>query len=260
MKAMLQRLLADDGARATHHGEDAAAFAAHRRIILGKPLLADAYRRFYAEFARAAQALPPGPRIELGAGGGFLKSCVPGVRTSDVVTGAELDLVCAGEALPFADESVSGVFLLHVLHHMARPVRFLAEAERCLRPGGRLVMVEPASTWWGRLVRRAMHHEAYDGAGGWELDAGAHSNLALPWILFDRDRADVARAFPRLRLVRYEPHTPLRLLLSGGVTYRALVPGAWLPLVRLAERAASPLNGMFGMHVTIELLKTERAA
>lgn len=237
--------------------DDPATFARHRAIIASKPLLADVYRSFYEELARVAAALPPGARVELGAGGGFFKRYLPEALTSDVVVGADVDLVCSAEALPFADASVAGLFLLDAFHHLRRPARLLAEAERCLRPGGRLVMIEPAGTWWGRLVRKTLHHEAYDDRAGWELADGAHSNLALPWIVFSRDRADFARAFPRLHLVRCEPHTPLRFLLSGGVSYRSLVPGALAPLLRLVERAAVPLNPVFGLHVTIELVKRE---
>lgn len=259
VKQAVQRLLGNTAV--LESPEDAAArFALHREIIANKPLLADVYRSFYEEFVRVAASLPAGARVELGAGGGFLKRCLPGIVTSDVVVGADVDMVCSAEALPFADASVAGLFLLDAFHHLRRPACLLAEAERCLRPGGRLVMIEPAGTWWGRLVRKALHHEAYDERAAWALPEGAHSNLALPWIVFTRDRAELARAFPRLRLVRCEPHTPFRFLLSGGVSYRSLVPGALAPFLRFVERMAVPLNPLLGLHVTIELVKREAAS
>jgi SAM-dependent methyltransferase len=256
VKQLVQRLLADPAVRGVSEA-DPDARALHRRMILGKPLLADVYRTFYDEFVRVQPALPDGPRVEIGTGGGFLKDRVPGVLTSDLVPGPGLDLVCAAEALPFADESIAALFLLDVFHHVARPGRFLAEAERCLRRGGRLVMVEPAGTWWGRLVRRACHHEPFDAAADWDLPGGRDSNLALPWIVFTRDRRLLADRFPGLRLLRCEAHTPFRFLLSGGINYRALVPAGALPAVRLAERVAAPFNPLLGLHMTVDLVKAE---
>ncbi len=46
-------------------------------------------------------------------------------------------------ALPFADASFATVLIRDVLHHLVEPRGALAEAVRVLRPGGRLVLVEP---------------------------------------------------------------------------------------------------------------------
>jgi SAM-dependent methyltransferase len=224
----------------------------------GKPLLRDVYASFYGEFVRVSRRVPPGPCVELGSGGGFLRDLLPSVVTSVVVVGVGIDTARAAEALPFRTGTVSAFFLLDAFHHLRDPHRFLAEVERCLRPAGRLVMVEPANTAWGRLVRKSFHHEPFDERAGWG-GAGngtrAAANLALPWIVFVRDRARFEQAFPRLALVRYEPHTPFRFLLSGGITYRSLVGQGLIPLVKLLERALFPLNRILGMHVTIEIQK-----
>jgi SAM-dependent methyltransferase len=50
--------------------------------------------------------------------------------------------------LPFEAESFDAVTFGFCLHHMAEPVRALAEAHRVLRPGGRI-----AFTVWGELER-----------------------------------------------------------------------------------------------------------
>lgn len=46
------------------------------------------------------------------------------------------------EALPLADASVDVAVLSQALHHAADPVRALAEAERVLRPGGKLLVLD----------------------------------------------------------------------------------------------------------------------
>ncbi len=56
------------------------------------------------------------------------------------------------EALPFADSAFDGVFCLDVLHHAASQAAMLAEMTRVLRPGGRLLCVEPNPIYPVNLV------------------------------------------------------------------------------------------------------------
>lgn len=47
-----------------------------------------------------------------------------------------------GESLPFCDQSIDVVTSFFALHHMDRPDRFLAEADRVLKPDGRLLIID----------------------------------------------------------------------------------------------------------------------
>lgn len=49
----------------------------------------------------------------------------------------------AAEALPFGAASFDGVFCVDVLHHVSSQQRVLSEIQRVLRPGGRVVCIEP---------------------------------------------------------------------------------------------------------------------
>ena len=51
-------------------------------------------------------------------------------------------LLADGLQLPFADDSLDMIYVQHVLHHVGDVGRALAEARRCLRPGGVLFLVE----------------------------------------------------------------------------------------------------------------------
>ena len=46
------------------------------------------------------------------------------------------------EELPLADGELDAALLVLVLHHLADPAAVLAEASRCVRPGGRLLVVD----------------------------------------------------------------------------------------------------------------------
>jgi SAM-dependent methyltransferase len=220
-------------------------------------------RRLYAEWYRILnepeETIPAGARVELGSGPGFLKEIIPGVITSDLMPAGNTDLVFSAGEMPFRAGSVAALYLVNVFHHLPQPRAFLREASRCLAPGGRIEMIEPFNTAWGRLVWRNLHHERFDLGAGWEL-AGtgplSDANGALPWIIFVRDRATFEREYPLLRIVDLRPFMPFSYLVSGGVSLRSLLPGRAFPLVRGIERLMGPLERALGMFAVIRIRRT----
>ena len=228
----------------------------HARIIQAKPFLHRLYQDFYAEFITAARAGPGGRCVELGSGGGFLKRLLPHVITSDVQPLPDVDEAFSVERMPFANASVQMFFLLGTFHHFPDAAAALREMARCLRPGGQVVMIEPANTPWGRFIYRRFHHEPFDPSGGWSFPSDgplSGANGALPWIVFCRDRERLARDFPELRLVSVRCHTPLRYLLSGGVSMRCLVPSFSYPLAKAADAVLGLAGALTGMFMTVKL-------
>ncbi|MBF0560168.1 MAG: methyltransferase domain-containing protein [Nitrospirae bacterium] len=53
------------------------------------------------------------------------------------------DVVCYGEKLPFADNSVGGIFCSATLEHVRNPFTVMAEFVRVLRPGGHIKIDNP---------------------------------------------------------------------------------------------------------------------
>ncbi|HEY0557507.1 MAG TPA: class I SAM-dependent methyltransferase [Thermoanaerobaculia bacterium] len=225
-----------------------------RRILAGKPFL----RRIYEEWYRAiAASLPPGPEpvLELGSGAGFLADFVPGLVRSEIFLTPGIDLVLDGLALPCAPGALRGIAMTNVLHHLPRPLAFFAEAARAVRPGGVVTMIEPWVTPWSRWVYTRFHHEPFlPESREWEIPAGgplSGANGALPWILFHRDRERFESAAPQWRLRSIAPLMPLRYLVSGGISLRALAPAASYPLWRGLDRALASRAAMFA-HVVLE--------
>ncbi len=232
----------------------------HARILRSKPFLGNLYADFYEQFKNAVQQPESKVLVELGSGGGFIKEVIPNVITSDILSGVDVDKVFSATDMPFEDAGVDAFFMFDVLHHIDEPRKFFAEADRCLRPAGRIVMIEPANTLWARFIFKNFHHEWFDPKGGWELSKTgplSQANGAIPWMIFVRDRSVFEHEFPRLRVVSLRNHTPMRYLISGGLTLRQLMPGFAYPAVRALEYLLSPANNLLGMFMTVIIEKTD---
>jgi len=238
--------------------DDPAATMLHSEIIRQKPFLRKLYIDFYNQFTTAVPDFENKVVVELGSGGGFIKEIVRKAITSDVLELPTVDMVFSALKMPFADAGVDAFFMVDVLHHITDPRGFFTEALRVLKVGGKIVMIEPANTCWSRVIYKNFHHESFDTKAKWELEGTgplSQANGALPWIIFKRDRKIFEKEFPALRIVSIRNHTPLRYLLSGGLSLRQLVPSFTYPVVKAIEYILSPVNNLVGMFQTIELEK-----
>ena len=238
--------------------DDAATTRLHAEIINREKFLRRLYADFYTQFKRAVNNLDNKVIVELGSGGGFIKEVVPNVITSDIIELPNVDMAFNAVDMPFESTSVDAFFMIDILHHIADPQAFFNESLRCLKNSGRMVMIEPANTVWSRFVYKNFHHELFDTHAGWELQNPgrlSQANGALPWIIFSRDRKRFEKEFSSLKTASLRNHTPLRYLLSGGLTLRQLVPDFVYPLIKTGEFLFSPINNLVGMFQTIELEK-----
>lgn len=232
-----------------------------REIIRRKPFLSKTYKSFYKDLLRRIVDVPrQGEVIELGSGASFLKKYAPYIVTSDILPYEGVDRVFSGLEMPMPDESVSAFLMIDVLHHIKDSRQFFREVLRCLKPGGKLVMIEPANTPWSTFIYKNFHHEPFDVKGEWGFEEGgplSGANMAIPWIIFNRDASIFAAEFPQFQVCSTSVHTPLKYLLSGGLSLRQLLPSFLYPVIQLLEWALTPLNRYLGMFMTIELKKAD---
>lgn len=213
--------------------------------------MADDYLRvvFRDAYGRLLGLVPDyltGAIVEIGSGPGVVKSWFPQVVTVDIVEDYGPDVVADARCLPLRSRSVKGFIMKDALHHIPDVEAFLDEVERCLVPGGVLVMSEP---YWGPLasiIYRWLHPEPFDtGAKSWHFESSDawDSNQALPWIVFVRDRDRLRSRFPRLSVVAVGVHVGPSFLMSGGVFGRTPVPARFLvPLKKWEDRRGKWLN------------------
>lgn len=130
----------------------------HRLAWQAKHGLRTYYKREY--FTRILSMLPPeGRSLEIGAGPGFFAEAHRCSVVSDITPAGHVDVVADVHRLPFASGSFRAAVGIDVLHHFADPLGSLAELSRVIAPGGRLLLVEPWTTFLGRLFYRFVHHE-----------------------------------------------------------------------------------------------------
>ena len=223
--------------------------ADYRGLWERKPVLRLVYDDFYDRIAAACQQ---GITIEIGGGIGNLKRRLSDVVATDVQSAPWLDCVADAQRLPFAGGSAANIVMVDVLHHLEFPLVFFREAERVLRPGGRVLMVEPAITWGSSMLYRLFHHEPVRTSADVLLDGSPDprrdpyaSNQAIPTLLATRDRDRFHRLCPALRVAGVEWFSLAAYPLSGGFKpWSLLGEGAARRLLSI-ERVVEPVLGRF---------------
>jgi SAM-dependent methyltransferase len=224
-----------------------------------------ALRILYRDYHRQLfESCPEGAILDIGGGTAHIKESRPDVVSADILSFPGIDVVADAHRLPFRNEFFAGVVMLDVLHHLERPIEFLKEASRVLRPGGRLAMIEPAMTPLARRFYDRFHEEPVDmnadpfapvaiNPGRDPFDA----NQAIPSLLFATApaRRRVELTIPSLRVRSVEWQSLFAYPMSGGFQSWSLIPAALIgPMLAFERRMPGPVRKhlAFRMMVVLE--------
>jgi len=215
-----------------------AAFVIRNEAIQSKRFLRQIYLEWSQMIVDACSR--GGVSIEVGATNVVSREVFRGMTCwgTDVVATKGVDIVTDACSLAFRDESVRNIVAIDTFHHLPDAGRFLEASERALCAGGLLVMIEPWNNRWARFIYSKFHPEPFDELAGWTVSGDGpmtRANGALPWIVFERDRALFERRFPRLKILCIKQVTPIAFLLSGGSRSRLGMPGKFYGPVRRFE-------------------------
>ncbi|MDX1950759.1 MAG: class I SAM-dependent methyltransferase [Verrucomicrobiota bacterium] len=220
-----------------------------------KELLRRIYDGFYGQII-SQLPVGKGPFVELGSGMGNLKKYKEEVICTDLFPNRGMDLVCDGYSMPFAGESIGALLLFDVFHHLEKPAMFLAEAERCLRRGGRLIIFDPYISLFSRLAY-AFHHEPMGMKERINLEPtgakpgnyyAAQGNATRLFFASETNWLGNGWKIAERRVI-----TSFAYLLSGGFSKSGLYPAGALGMIEKADRVLEKFPGVFGARCLIVL-------
>lgn len=237
------------------------ALGGYRAVWARKPVLRAVYGDFYD---RIAGVCGPGPTLEIGAGIGNLPEKLSDVIGSDIQFGPWLDLVADAQRLPFGAATLGNIVMVDVLHHIEHTLNFFREAARTLKPGGRVVMVEPGITPLSWPFFHFVHEEPVvlgddpltEGIPDSRRDPYA-SNQAIPTLIATRERERFRRLVPEIALREAVWFSPFSYPLSGGFKPWSLLTAGLAKRLMALERAIErPLGRLIGFRLFLLFEKT----
>lgn len=239
--------------------DDPSTTISRAKILKEKYFLRRIYIEFYNTFLKYLSSNnKDGKIIELGSGAGFIKDIIPSAITSDILRLPSVDLIFSAAKMPLKNKSINAFVMIDVFHHINNVEAFLKEAERCLKKGGQIIMIEPSGTILSKFIYTYFHHEDFNQNTTWQFQSKgplSSSNAALPWIVFFRDRNIFEKKFPQLKINDIEIKMPLRYILSGGFSTPQLLPDFFYKPIEFIEKLLKPINKYTGLFYTINITK-----
>mgnify|MGYP001196584078 CR=1 FL=1 len=230
----------------------------YKRVWERKPVL----RRIYALwYERIFAHLKQGLTLEVGGGTGNFKGVCPNCISLDIVPNEWLDAVGDGTRLPFRDNSLDNVVCIDLIPHFEDPLRFLQEAQRVLKPEGRLIAVEGFVSPASYPILKYLFHVDVDSSYCFgdqvakESGRPLEGNMAVATVIFFRQLDDLERELPQMRCIYRQAHDFFSYPLSGGFNYRSLIPN-WChqPLLAI-EKKLRFLGSLLGFKMTAVMEK-----
>lgn len=232
----------------------------HRDLWTKKETLRRVYQDYHDHIRNACKK---GPTLEIGGGSGHFRDADSNVVSIDIQWLPWLDAVADAHELPFGEASFDNIIMLDVLHHLSLPNQFFAEVERILRPGGHIVMMEPAMTPVSRTILSLFHEEPVD-LSVHPLDNTPQTGLrpedanqAIPHLIFNRFQVQFSDLFPQLTISKKSYLSLWAYPLSGGFKGWSLLPPFLVHPLLYIEGVLMPILGFLAAFRLFVVLQKE---
>ena len=226
------------------------------------PGLRAVYQSIFSDMAEAARGAD---WLELGSGAGFFKQCYPNIVASDIRKTRFVDQAISAYAIEVSAKRWDTIFAMDMLHHLTEPFRFLKSASNALKPGGRIVLAEPAATIGGRLFYALFHHEPCKPSRikppfEFESDSdGAFANMGMGQALFRNRKTETQSKLDKIGLSVKELsyRDALAYPSTGGLSKRQMLPTRMIILLLKGEALLpQTVLKLLGLRMIIVLEKT----
>jgi SAM-dependent methyltransferase len=232
------------------------------RLWNRKPLLHRVYVELYQLMAAHRSGLDGGKTVELGSGMGSIHETIPDCIRTDLFPYPWIDRVENAYRLTFADASLSDLLMVDVFHHLRYPGTALREFHRVLKPGGRVILMEPGLSALGYIVYGPLHSESigtakqiqWSAPPGWSpQDIDYYSAQGNATRLFvQKHFADRLNGW---KIVKVQPIAALAYAASGGYSGPQLYPTFAYSFVKFLEKLMQPFPALFATRLLVVLEK-----
>jgi len=227
-----------------------------------KPVLQIIYTDFYKLIKQQLNIKDEGITLELGSGPGNIKTVIPNAICSDLFDNPWIDKVENAYKLSFDNQSILNIILFDVFHHLEYPGTVLQELYRVIKPGGRVIIFDPAMSLTGLIVYGLFHHEPLgiykkikwnmpEGYNPWHTPYYAAQSNVQKVFFSKRYRKKIGMW--NIKHIRKLPY--IAYVLSGGYSKPLLLPEKYYSLIRKHESVLECMPGLFGTRALVVLEK-----
>lgn len=227
-----------------------------------KPLLRAAYKDLYQLVEKELSGLPDSKIVELGSGLGGIRDVLPNCIRTDLFPFPWIDRIENAYKLSFEDESISDLISTDVFHHLKYPGTALTEFHRVLRPGGRIILLEPCMSLLGLIVYGLLHVEPI--AITKKIEWLAPADWSPEHLDYYAAQGNATRIFVgkkyRSQLTEWKSVKTIRLsaltyAASGGYSGPQLYPTGMYSVVKSFEKILNWFPSLFATRLLVVLEK-----
>jgi len=227
-----------------------------------KPVLQKIYLHFYSIIASHISKNTSGKIVELGSGIGNLKMLIPEVICTDIFKNPWIDQVENAYHLSFEKETVSNLILFDVWHHLKYPGNALVEFKRVLKPGGRVIIFEPAMSLMGIIAFGLLHHEPVSLFKKIEWDTQCIEKINSNEYYAAQGNANrifsqkkYLSNFKEWNIIVIKKYAAVSYVLSGGYSKKQLYPDCFYSILKATDKIFDLFSAIFATRMIIVLEK-----